>query len=71
MSQADAITLALRKLQRVQHEMSTLEVSHLASWTQYGVETPHQRLALARLVGRYLPNHDDLAAEILGQERLL
>lgn len=70
MTQDDAIHHAIVTLYAMSPQVSPLEASYLASWQEYGCATPLQRVTLARMVSKYLAN-DLLAAEILGQERLL
>lgn len=70
MTQDEAIETALKSLDTMQREVNRWEANFLESVLTYGVHTPKQRAALARMADKYLPD-GLLGAEILGQERLL
>jgi hypothetical protein len=70
MTQDEAIETALIHLDMMPHEVNRWEATFLESVLMYGVHTPKQRVALAKLADKYLPEKL-LGAEILGQERLL
>lgn len=71
MTQAEAIKEAIAILYAMSAQVAPLEASYVESWQLYGCETPLQRMTLARMVEKYLPTNEQLAAEILGQERLV